>query len=58
MTYKEKYNDMVIKYDLLAKQYNSLKNRYITAVNLTKDYEICLKSLEDRIEEMRRKNGR
>ena len=50
MTYKQKYNDLIGKYDLLAKQYENLKNHYIALVDLAKKnsdaYEYCLTSLE------------
>ena len=36
MTYKQKYNDLIGKYDLLAKQYENLKNQYITVEQLRK----------------------
>ena len=36
MTYKQKYNDLIGKYDLLAKQYENLKNQYITVLDLAK----------------------
>ena len=59
MTYKQKYNDLVGKYDLLARQYESLKNQYITVLDLAKKnsdaYEYCLSSLEREIEELRKK---
>ena len=61
MTYKQKYNDLVGKYDLLARQYENLKNQYITTVDLFKkgnDYhEHCLRELEKEVEQLRRKNN-
>ena len=61
MTYKQKYNDLVGKYDLLAKQYENLKNQYITTVDLFKkgnDYhEHCLRELEKEIEQLKKTKG-
>ena len=58
MTYKQKYNDLVGKYDLLARQYENLKNQYITTVDLFKkgnDYnEHCLKELQKEVEQLRK----
>ena len=59
--YKQKYNDLVGKYDLLAKQYENLKNQYITVLDLAKKnsdaYEYCLTSLEKEIEQLRKTKG-
>lgn len=61
MTYKQKYNDLVGKYDLLARQYENLKNQYITTVDLFKkgnDYhEQCLRELEKEVEQLRKTKG-
>lgn len=37
MTYKQKYNDLVGKYDLLARQYENLKNKYIDVLKMAKE---------------------
>ena len=61
MTYKQKYEDLIGKYDLLAKQYENLKNHYIALVDLAKKnsdaYEYCLTSLEKEVEELRKVKG-
>ena len=61
MTYKQKYNDLVGKYDLLARQYENLKNQYITTVDLFKkgnDYhEYCLRELQKEVEQLRKTKG-
>lgn len=61
MTYKQKYNDLVCKYDLLARQYENLKNQYITVLDLAKkngdSYEYCLTSLEKEVEQLRKTKG-
>ena len=61
MTYKQKYNDLIGKYDLLAKQYENLKNQYITVLDLAKKnsdaYEYCLTSLEKEVEQLRKTKG-
>ena len=61
MTYKQKYNDLVGKYDLLARQYENLKNQYITTIDLFKkgnDYhKHCLRELEKEVEQLRKTKG-
>ena len=61
MTYKQKYNDLIGKYDLLAKQYENLKNHYIAVVDLARKnsdaYEYCLTSLEKEVEQLRKTKG-
>lgn len=57
----EDYKELLQKYELLAKQYENLKNQYLTVLDLAKKnsdaYEYCLSSLEREIEELRRKNN-
>lgn len=57
MTYKQKYNDLVGKYDLLAKQYENLKNKYIDVLKMAKEsadtFEYCLRDLEKEIDELK-----
>jgi gas vesicle protein len=57
----EDYKELLQKYDLLARQYENLKNQYITVLDLVKKnsdaYEYCLSNLEKEIEELRRKNN-
>lgn len=61
MTYKQKYEDLIGKYNLLAKQYESLKNQYITVLDLAKKnsdaYNHCLTSLEKEVEQLRKTKG-
>ena len=61
MTYKQKYDDLIGKYDLLAKQYENLKNQYITVLDLAKRnsdaHEFCLTSLETEVEQLRKTKG-
>lgn len=61
MTYKQKYEDLIGKYDLLAKQYENLKNQYITVLDLAKKnidaYEYCLTSLEKEVEQLIKTKG-
>ena len=61
MTYKQKYEDLIGKYDLLAKQYENLKNHYIAVVDLAKRnsdaYEYCLTSLEKEVEQLIKTKG-
>ena len=58
MTYKQKYNDLVGKYDLLARQYENLKNKYIDVLKMAKEsadsYEYCLRDLEKEVEQLRK----
>lgn len=60
MNYEQKYNDIVGKYDLLAKQYEHLKTQYITLVNSEsrkdKYYKLCVKKLKLEIKELRNKH--
>ena len=62
MTYKQKYDDLVGKYDLLAKQYENSKNQYIAVLYLAKRnsdaYEFCLTSLEKEVEQLRKTKGK
>lgn len=55
----EDYKELLQKYELLAKQYENLKNQYLTVLDLAKKnsdaYEYCLSSLEREIEELRKK---
>lgn len=57
----EDYKELLQKYEILAKQYENLKNQYLTVLDLAKKnsdaYEYCLSSLEREIEELRRKNN-
>lgn len=57
----EDYKELLQKYEILAKQYENLKNQYLTVLDLVKKnsdaYEYCLTSLEKEIEELRRKNN-
>lgn len=57
----EDYKELLQKYELLAKQYENLKNQYLTVLDLAKKnsdaYEYCLSSLEREIEELRRKSN-
>lgn len=61
MTYKQQYDDLIGKYDLLAKQYENLKNQYITVLGLAKRnsdaYNYCLTSLEKEVEQLRKTKG-
>ena len=61
MTYTPKYDDLIGKYALLAKQYEKLKNQYITVLDLAKRnsdaYEFCLKNLEKEVEQLRKTKG-
>ena len=61
MTYKQKYNDLVGKYDLLARQYNVLKDKYIDVINKAKisadTFEYCLRDLEKEVEQLRKTKG-
>lgn len=62
MTYKQKYDDLIGKYDLLAKQYENLKNQYITVLDLAKKnsdaYDYCLTSLEREMEKLRKERNK
>lgn len=55
----EDYKELLQKYKLLAKQYENLKNQYLTVLDLAKKnsdaYEHCLSSLEREIEELKKK---
>jgi hypothetical protein len=57
----EDYKELLQKYELLAKQYERLKNQYITVLDLAKKnsdaYEYCLSSLEKEIEQLRKTKG-
>lgn len=57
----EDYKELLQKYELLAKQYENLKNQYITVLDLAKknsdSYEYCLTSLEKEIEQLRKTKG-
>jgi hypothetical protein len=57
----EDYKDLLQKYELLAKQYENLKNQYLTVLDLAKKnseaYEYCLTSLEKEIEQLRKTKG-
>ena len=55
----EDYKELLQKYELLAKQYENLKNQYLTVLDLAKKnsdaYEYCLSSLEREIAELKKK---
>ena len=55
----EDYKELLQKYELLAKQYENLKNQYLTVLDLAKKnsdaYEYCLSSLEREIGELKKK---
>jgi hypothetical protein len=57
----EDYKDLLQKYELLAKQYENLKNQYLTVLDLAKKnsdvYEYCLTSLEKEVEQLRKTKG-
>mgnify|MGYP003450206081 CR=1 FL=1 len=58
----EDYKELLQKYELLAKQYENLKNQYLTVLDLAKKnsdaYHYCLSSLEREIKELRKeRNG-
>lgn len=57
----EDYKELLQKYELLAKQYENLKNQYLTVLDLAKKnsdaYEYCLSSLEREIEELKKKGA-
>ena len=61
MTYKQKYDDLIGNYDLLAKQYENLKNQYIAVVDVAMEssdaYDYCLTSLEKEVEQLRKTKG-
>ena len=57
----EDYKELLQKYEILAKQYENLKNQYLTVLDLAKKnsdaYEYCLTSLEKEIEQLRKTKG-
>ena len=61
MTYKQKYEDLIGKCDLLVKEYENLKNQYIAVLDLAKKnsdaYEYCLTSLEKEVEQLIKTKG-